>query len=154
MVGGKIPPMIIYDADNDIMKINPKTIEKNECEFGKLIAASPSCKIFMDEINERYNSILDSDFSDDVYKKMAIFELAIRMYLTNHNIGNLDDSLNVCINNLLFITYVDLTKLHNGRKFLNKIKHNNDPNDISWKSDIGLFNESYTILQSYNIMIL
>ena len=148
-----VTPMVSYD--DGIITVNPKSV-KGMCDFGKLIGASDALIKFHKEIYHIYSKINDNDFSDEIYRKLAMFEIKIRMHANNKNLISDGDTLNDIIDKLsisLLLTKDEVEKLHNGRLFLNKIKHHKKNNN-AWKQNISLFNEAYSILAKYEIVTL
>lgn len=147
-----LPEMVVYS--NGEIKVNPKSI-KGECDFIGLVSSGPSLDKFESDIKAEYGEIVDVDFSDEIYRKLVVFEAGIRMHVSNRKMISDGDTLITIIDKLPTIfplTKKDVKKIHEGRKFLNKIKHHKI-NDVSWKSNVTLFEEAYSILEKHKIVI-
>lgn len=152
LVNAGLPEMVIYS--NGKIKVNPKSI-KGECDFIGLVSSGPSLDKFESDIKAEYGKIIDVDFSDEIYRKLVVFEVGIRLHVSNRKLISDGDTLTTIIDKLLTIfplTKEEVTTLHNGRKFLNKIKHHKI-NDVSWKDSISIFEEAYHILEKHKIVI-
>jgi len=123
------------------------------CSFGQMIACESALDKFESLIRTYCPIANDLDFHDDIFKKLAMFEIVIRIQLDKHN--QLTDRIKLVdaidkLKEIFPLTKDEISKLHDGRKFLNSIKHSND---ISWKNNLSLFEEAYFILEKHNIQI-
>jgi hypothetical protein len=153
LIGVKLSKMII--SDNCTIKKNPSSIE-GECDFIGLIASGPSLDKFFADVTAEYGIITDADFSDEIYRKLVVFETGIRMHVSNKKLIINGDTLNNIIDKLSTIFPLaenEIKKIHDGRKFLNEIKHHKN-DDVSWKQNVLLFEEAYSILEKYKIVII
>lgn len=152
LMGVELPSMVIYSEGE--IKTNPFSI-KGECDFIGLIASGPSLDKFEDDVTTEYGEIIDVDFSDEIYRKLVVFESGIRMHVSNRKLIVNGDTLNDIIDKLptiFTLTKKEVEKLHDGRKFLNKIKHHK-VNEVSWKQNVSLFEEAYSALEKHKIVI-
>jgi hypothetical protein len=148
-----IPDMVIYSSG--IITVNPKTIE-NECDFIGLHAAGPSLEKYYKLCFNEFGEINDTDFNDEIYRKLAVFEIKIRMHANNHGIIDKGDTIINIINKLQQIFPLnnnEIKVLIEGNKFLNKVKHPEKNNNDNWKVNIVSFEEAYKILEKYKINV-
>lgn len=153
LVNGPIPFMAVFKNGKITTDTTPK---KNDCDFEGLLKAGPSLIIFYNSCFEAYRQILDSDISDEIYGKAALFEISLRMHSNNNKLLNEREKLIDVINKLCKfknIPQTDIEKLHKGRIFLNMIKHNKNqfPN---WKNGILAFEDSYKTLIKYQLTVV
>jgi hypothetical protein len=121
-----------------------------------LAAATPSLKTFLKKCHATFGNVTDNHFSDEVFRKLVAYEIAIRMHAKNRSLIPKGSTLEFAIDklrNAFSLTEDEIESLHNGRKFLNKIKHH-EGFDFSWINNVILFEEAYSILSKYNIKII
>jgi len=147
----------MWEIDLAIDKIRKDDFsQENTSDFGMICQSGPSLKKFYKECKIKYGKLDDSDITDDIYYKLAVFEISIRMISNNYGLSAKDDNLKTIINKLsshMRIVESDVDKLHQGRKFLNFIKHNNNKFK-SYSDGIIQFNKAYDILNTNNIKII
>ena len=147
-----VSPMVVYD--NGTIEKNITSV-KNKCDFIGMIGAGVSLDKFYKNCFSNYGNIIDSDFDDELYRKLAMFEIRIRMHVNKNNLITNDDRLETIINKLPTIfqlTKEEIKILHDGRIFLNKIKHHKITN-MKWKSNINLFENAYKVLDKHKITV-
>jgi hypothetical protein len=148
-----IPFMVIYE--NGIIR-GGITSAKNECDFFGLLAAGPSLDKFYETCHLHYGEIIDADFNDEVYRKLSLFEIRIRLHADIHKLTTATDTLETIIDKLsskIQFSKEEVAAIHEGRKFLNKIKHHTIK-DTVWKSNISLFETAYQVLDKKDIRII
>jgi hypothetical protein len=147
-----IPPIVIYN--NGLIK-DSYTSQKEDFDFAGLLCSGPSLiKFHQDCINE-YGVIKDDDITDEIFEKMVLFELSIRMHANNSKLLNYDDVLEVAINKLSEfkrLTNEEKELLHKGRIFINGVKHNKLKYP-SWSEGNFIFLESYNVLVNNQLTI-
>lgn len=154
IVGEETPFMVIY-SDGQI-----RTEENNphyEFDFEGLLKSGPSLKKFLLACQNHYGKINDPDLTDNIFLKCALFEIAIRMHANNANLlskierTKLEKVINVlCTHKGLEIEEKNL--LHEGRKFINKIKHQKN-GACNWKIEVENFEKAYQILEKRRILV-
>ena len=147
-----LPEMVVYS--NGEIKVNP-TFVIGECDFIGLVSSGPSLDKFEYDIKAEYGEIIDDDFSDELYRKLVVFEAGIRMHVSNHKLISNGDTLIKIIDKLPTIfplTKKEVNKIQDGRKFLNKVKHHKDT-ETSWKNNVNLFEDAYSVLEKHKIVI-
>lgn len=152
IINGAIPPIVIYN--NGVIK-NSYTSQEEDFDFAGLICSGPSLiKFHKDCINE-YGIIKDENIADDIFEKMVLFELSIRMHANNSKLLNIKDVLEVAINKLSEFKRLnkeDTKQLHNGRIFINGVKRN-ATKFPSWNEGIIEFQKAYEILVTNKLTI-
>ncbi len=148
-----LPGMVVYSGGE--IKVNPTSVV-GECDFIGLVSSGPSLDRFESDIKSEYGEIIDNDFSDEIFQKLVVFEIGIRMHVNNRKLISEEDNLETIINKLPTIFPLikkEVEKIHDGRRFLNKIKHHKLTDDVSWKNNVNLFEEAYAILEKHKIVI-
>ena len=141
LIGGYTPTMVIYS-------------DGKEFDFMNLIMAGPSIEMFYESIKKEFGVIIGDRISNDTYNKIATFELAIRMHANNNDLldRNKQETLEYAIDRLSDfknLTTDDKKLLHNGRKFINDIKHSSVFNKNKCKD----FIDAYEILKKNKVVI-
>jgi hypothetical protein len=153
LVKGPIPFMVTHQ--NGIIT-SDNTPRKSDCDFGLLLKSGPSLMIFYKKCISIYGTLYDVDISDEVYMKLVLFEIGLRMHANNNKLLDEKESLeNVIIKLCKFkmIPETEIEKLQNGRRFLNMIKHHK-PVFSSWKDGALAFEEAYHILNKHKFTIV
>jgi hypothetical protein len=154
LVNGEKPFMVMYD-NGEIRTDNFN--QNNTCDFGMLIQSGPSLTKFFNDVKSIYGNVNDVDISDDIYKKLVLFEISLRVHANNNNlIGNKETIENV-INKLSAFKNLstdEIGNLHNGRLFTNYIKHKKSKKFSSYQDGINKFNEAYDILIKHQLTII
>lgn len=154
LVNGEKPFMVVYD--NGEIRTDNFT-QNNTCDFGMLIQSGPSLTKFYDEVKSIYGSIIDTDISDDIYKKLVLFEISLRVHANNNNlIGNKETIENVInkLSKFKNLSIDEIEKLHNGRLFTNYVKHKKSKKFSSYQDGISHFNDAYDILLNHQLTII
>jgi hypothetical protein len=153
LIKGEIPTVVVYNKGE--IQVNNR-LTRDEIDFVGLIKSGPSLLKFNKKCLSQFGKLVDNDISDDIYEKVALFEISLRMHANNKNLINSQEDLIEVIfklskskklpNNLV-------VKLQNGRRFLNMIKHpkNQFPN---WNDGIIAFNEAYLICQKHSLTVI
>jgi hypothetical protein len=81
------------------------------------------------------------------------------MHVNNHLKGkkkSLSNNNLICVidelKQIFPLSQNEIDKIQEGRKFLNKVKHHKT-DETSWKSNIVIFEEAYSILEKHKIVI-
>jgi type III secretion system FlhB-like substrate exporter len=153
LIKGEIPTVVVYN--NGEIHVNKK-ITKEEIDFVGLIKSGPSLIKFHEKCLSEFGKLVDKDIPDEIYEKVALFEISLRMHANNENLINSQEDLIEVIfklsksknlpNNLI-------EKLQNGRRFLNMIKHPNNQFP-SWNDGINAFNKAYSFCQKYSLTVI
>lgn len=133
LVNGEKPFMVMYD--NGEIRTDNFT-QNNTCDFGMLIQSGPSLMKFYKEVKSIYGVVNDIDISDDIYKKLVLFEIYLRVHANNNNlIGNKETIENVInkLSKFKNLSTGEIEKLHNGRLFTNYVKHKKSKKFSSYK---------------------
>ena len=121
------------------------SLESGDCDIAMILYVGPGLKHFATECLSEFGEFRDAEVTNDIFNKCAAFEIALRTHTNNGrsannnparftkksksgklNTPNLTDVINeLCLYKSL--TDIEKTILHEGREFLNWIKHLNDP---------------------------
>ena len=131
-------------------------IREDDSDFARLIKSGNSLNTFVKNCFYEYGKISDNDLTDDDFERAALFELSLRMHRNNNAPREERIRLENVINHIQKIKNLsdtDTEILHQGRRFLNKIKR---PEKMlsDWKSELEAFNSAYTILQQEQLTII
>lgn len=154
LVNGEKPFMFMYDS-GEIRTDNFN--QNNTCDFGMLIQSGPSLTKFYDVVKSIYGSVIDTDISDNIYKKLVLFEISLRVHANNNNlIGNKETIENVInkLSKFKNLSNGEIEKLHNGRLFTNYVKHKKSKKFSSYQDGINHFNEAYNVLLNHQLTII
>ena len=148
------PFMVLHS--NGIIKTDGIN-QKEDGYFVGIIAAGNAVDEFFKKVYSKHGNLIDSDLSDDILYKAGLYEPSLRLHANNCGVLiNERDTLEEVINNLVIekkISLDDTIKLHNGRKFLNLIKHGSKTK-IDWVEEIKDFELSYDVILKHNLTIL
>ncbi len=153
LVKGPIPFMVVY-KNGDITTESTPT--KDDCDFAGLLKAGPSLKMFYKNCLSVYGQIVDTDISDEIYGKVVLFEISLRMHANNNALLNdREDLINVItkLSSFKSLNQADTDKLQLGRKFLNMIKHNKGQFS-SWTEGITAFESAYQVLIDHQLTVI
>jgi len=154
LVNGEKPFMVMYD-NGEIRTDNFN--QNNTCDFGMLIQSGPSLTKFYNEVKSIYGNVNDVDISDDIYKKLVLFEISLRVHANNNNLIGNKETIEIVINKLSAFKNLstdEIEKLHNGRLFTNYIKHKKSKKFSSYQDGINQFNEAYDVLLKHQLTII
>jgi hypothetical protein len=148
-----IPEMVLWDEGE--IKINPEP-EENNFDFIGLFMAGPSMKEFYNNCVREYGVIIDNDISDEIYYKLSLFEISIRIHANNFKTLEINQTFQDIISNLggyknLEQNEIDI--LQKGRKLLNIVKHGEKRN-YSWAQGIIDFEKAYQLTIDKKITII
>jgi hypothetical protein len=155
LVGGGIPPMVIYHGG----VIRSDENDPNyEFDFEGLIKSGPSLLIFLKKCFLVYGNIEDPDIPDSIYHKVVVFEIAIRMHANNDNLldkTKREDLINVIsvLSKFKNLTQEEEDKLQKARVFTNMVKHFNNQYP-SWEIGISYFLDGFEVLEKHKILIV
>ncbi|WP_274474511.1 hypothetical protein [Mangrovimonas aestuarii] len=153
VVGGLGKETKVYGEGNRLEEIKHL---KNECNFVQMLSSANALKIFSKECFIKFGSIQDDHIPNTAYKKLAIFEIRIRVHASNHGLITEDDKLESIINKLcekLDFSETSIMDIHNGRKYLNKVKHHKK-NNFPWQERLPEFLKAYDTLTEKKIRLL
>lgn len=125
MSNEQIPFIVMYDNGQVSIPTNTQDIDFS---FGKLLSIGPKLRSLYNNLFSTFGDINDQNISDDIYKKLARFEIGLRIHAELKNI-NLNLKFEFIINELIKIDNINIEEadlLQNGRKFLNAVKHYRD----------------------------
>jgi len=138
--------------------------QKTHCDFAGLVLAKPSLTKFFNNCVKEYGKDLlktDTEISNDIYEKMALFELSLRMHANNNKLLNEHEDLDDVIKKLCKFKNIppsDEEKLHKGRRFINDIKHHNEPSYkrkfLTWSEGVLNFEEAYKLIEDKKLTII
>jgi hypothetical protein len=152
-VKGEVPHTVVYNKG----KITSDNIaRKNDFDFLGLFNANPSLQKFYIDCHKEYGKITDTDIPDSIYGIAALFEISIRMHANNNNLIESREDLVEVINKLSKfknLTENETNKLHQGRRFINMIKHfkNQFP---SWNEGIDVMTVAYELIKEKKLTII
>jgi hypothetical protein len=155
LVGGKIPPMVIYNSG----KIRSEENNPNyDFEFEGLVKSGPSLRIFLKKCFVVYGNIEDPDITDSIYYKVVVFEIALRMHANNNNLldkTKREDLINVIsiLSKFKNLSDEEEEKLQKARCFTNMVKHFKYQYP-SWVVGIKHFLEGFEVLEKHKILIV
>lgn len=153
LVGGPMPYLTTYNGDTGMITSGYLPPQENDIGFELLIKTGPSLKIFLLKCLSKFGEIDDLDITDEIYYKLAIFEINLRMHASNYKLITVEDKLEAVIDKLGTFKNIpsgEIEKIHLGRKFLNMIKHKKKY-FASWSEGIVAFNAANEILYQYDI---
>jgi hypothetical protein len=153
LVQGPIPEMVTYKNGHIS---NDNVPRKTDCDFELLLKSGPSLSIFYNNCTKVYGQFKDNDIPDEIYYKVVLFEIGLRMHANNSGLLGERENLIDVINKLGLhkpISLADIDDLHKGRVFINMIKHfkNQFP---SWSDGISAFNRAYEIIEKHEFTII
>ncbi len=145
LIKSPIPTVVVYS-----------TKEAKEIDFVGLIQSGPSLLSFYKSCLSEYGELLDDDVSDDIYERLVLFEIGIRMHASNASLTSKGENLIDVINKLCDfkkLSTIEREQLQKGRRFLNMIKHfkNQFP---SWEVGIHEFNLAFRVLEKYKFLVI
>jgi len=155
LVGGGIPPMVIYHGG--VIRYDENN-PNYEFDFEGLLKSGPSLMIFINKCFAIYGNINDSDITDSIYHKVVVFEIAIRMHANNHNLldkTKREDLINVIsiLSKFKNLTHEEEDKLQKARSFTNMVKHFKKQYP-SWEEGIKCFLEGFEVLEKHRILVV
>lgn len=153
LIGDKIEFFVGYNAGVINTDVN---IREDDSDFARLIKSGSSLNSFLKKCFYEFGGISDNDLSNSDFDRIAFFELSLRMHRNNNAPREERIRLENVINHIQRIknlTDAETVLLHEGRKFLNKIKR---PEKMltDWKSELLVFNSAYSILQQKKITVI
>ena len=136
--------------------------QKSHFDFAALAVAGPSLRqFFKDCVSEYGKTLSDSDISNEVYGKAALFELSLRMHANNYKLIDEREKLFEVIkkiSNLKGILPAEEEQLQKGRQFINDVKHHNEPDYKrkfpTWEAGVAAFEVAYKIVENYKLTII
>jgi hypothetical protein len=152
-VKGEVPHSVVYNK-GEIKSDNIS--RKDDFDFLGLFNANPSLQKFYTNCYKEYGEIIDTDIPNSIYGIAALFEISIRMHANNNNLIESRENLIDVINKLSDfkkLNEYETKKLHQGRKFINMIKHfkNQFP---SWNEGMEAMTIAYELLKEKKLTII
>jgi hypothetical protein len=152
-VKGEVPHTVVYSKG----KITSDNIaRKDDFDFLGLFNANPSLQKFYIDCHKEYGKITDTDIPDSIYGIAALFEISIRMHANNNNLIESRENLVEVINKLSEfknLTENETNKLHQGRRFINMIKHFKNQYS-SWNEGIDAMTIAYELIKEKKLTII
>ena len=152
-VKGEVPFTVVYQKG---VITSDNIAREDDFDFLGLFNASTSLYKFYKNCYIRYGKINDMDIPDSIYGISALFEISIRMHANNHNLikprENLFNTIQI-ISEFKDLTKEEIYKLHQGRKFINMIKHF-DNQFQSWDEGIDVMRTAYKVLKERKLLII
>lgn len=124
IVGEKIPFIVTYHNGQVYIDNNNN---ENDFDFLGLLKSSNSLKVFYEKCINHYGEIVDNDIQDKTYCQLAYFEICLRMHANNYRLLKKGEKLKDVIDKVCVhfrLTIEEKLVLHDGRRFLNMVKHN------------------------------
>lgn len=152
-VKGEIPHTVVYNK-GEITSDN--IARKDDFDFLGLFNANPSLQKFYIDCYKEYGKITDNDIPDSIYGISALFEISIRMHANNNNLIEPKENLVEVINKLSEfknLTENETNKLHQGRRFINMIKHFKNQ-FLSWNEGIDAMTMAYELIKVKKLTII
>lgn len=153
LINEEVPTMVIYDRG--IIRTHNKSYA-DDFDFAGMLKAGPSLEAFFNKCGSVYGNIVDRDISNDVYEKLASFELGLRMHATNnHLISNNENLIDVIdkISTFHNISKIDTEKLQYGREFINMVKHRK-LKFPTWSEGVSAFLTAYETQKKHKLTIV
>ncbi len=151
---GKPIDFIVSYADG---KIDTDTdIREDEIDFGALIKAGESLKVFYKKCIQEFGKFDDPDLSEKTFEKLCLFELSLRMHRNNNLQRENRRRLELIIDdiaNLNKLSDEEKSILHEARKFLNAVKRP-EKKKLSWLDGTAILDKAYALLQSRHLTII
>lgn len=142
---------VVYN--DGCIKTNGFSTKSGDCDFTMMLVSAEHMRKFYKVLYNQFGEVKD-EISDDFYKKLALYELSIRMFVSknikgsNTNASILKDIIdNLCLDYNLTDNEREL--LQKGRKFLNQVKHKR----VNIK-DLVDFDDAYNLLIEKGIKII
>ena len=155
LVGGGIPPMVIY---HEGVIRSDENDPNYECDFEGLLKSGSSLIKFHQNCLSIYGNIDDLVIPDSIYHKVVVFEIALRMHANNNYLldnTKREDLINVIsiLSKFKNLTDEEEDKLQKARSFTNMVKHFKKQYP-SWEEGIKHFLEGFEVLEKHQILII
>ena len=153
LIGDKIDFIAFYN--NGVIN-NDVKIREDDSDFARLIKSGSSLNTFVKICFEEFGEITDRDLTNLDFERLALFELSLKMHRNNYALREDKIRLENVINHLQIIKKLsdsDIKILHQGRKFLNKVKHP-EKMKSDWRAELIVFNSAYNILLQKQLTII
>lgn len=153
LIDAPLPFMVTYQNGNVYVddKNNP-----NDIDFAGLLKAGNSLKLFYENCIDHYGQIIDNEIPDNIYCKLASFEISLRMHANNNHLIQKGEKLERVIEKVsqhYKLTDEESQSLQLGRRFLNMVKHYNRQFP-SWNEGVEYFQKARNVLDNYSLTIL
>jgi hypothetical protein len=134
--------------------------QRTYCDFAGLALAGPSLKEFFKKCATEYGAVTDTEIPNEIYMNMVLFEVGLRMHANNNHLLGERENLNEVINKLSAfkdLSSTDKETLHQGRRFINDVKHHNEPDYrrkfSTWSEGISAFQGAFQVLKSHQFVV-
>jgi hypothetical protein len=152
LVDAEIPTIVSY-KNGEVIVSNEMT--NTDFDFESLAKSCNSLTRFYLECFKEFGDFSDLQVSDETYKNVVMFEIGLRMHANNHRLLKDRENLIDVIDKLCShrnISKQNTLSLHQGRKFLNMIKHfhNQFP---TWKEGQEAFDSANQTLSKLQLTV-
>jgi len=155
LVKTPIPFMIVYNQGCIKAEENNSNYD---FDFEGLLKSQNGLFEFYNKCKLHYGYISDVAIPDELYHKLVVFEIALRMHANNHNLLNKSTRIDIIDVINLLGTYLkfsqsEINQIQEGRKFLNMVKHDKGQFS-SWQKGIDEFKKAFLVLEKYKILVV
>jgi hypothetical protein len=153
LVGKQIDFIVTYNRG---VISKDTAITREEMDFSSLAKSGDSLLDFYSRCTKEFGTINDSDISDELFEKAALFELSLRMHVKNKRLIKDRLRLEEVINQIQVLnslTDLETHTLHKARKFINLIKR---PKKLksSWNDVIADFEQANQLITQKGLTIV
>ncbi len=151
-IGKPIDSLVSY---SDGIIYTNTNITDNDIDFGALLKAGASLKVFYKKCIKEFGRFEDPDLSNETFEKLCLFELSLRMHRNNKLKKENHRRLELIINDIAILYNLsdgEKSLLHAGRKFLNAVKRP-EKLKMSWIEGTEILNKAYALLQHHKLTI-
>lgn len=149
----KIPTIVEYN--NGVITVT-NSIKSDDIDFAGLLKSGPAMNALLIELIDKYGDLSDSDITNDIYNKVAEYEISIRMHASNYHLTDNTDKFVDVIEKLgafKKLLPIEIKQLQLGRRFLNMIKHPKGQ-FVSWDEGISEFEKAADIVKKHRLTII
>jgi len=153
LVGELTPFMIVYHEGRITQEIKA---QKGDIDFAGLLKAEPSLKVFYKNCLQWYGKINDPDMADEVFSKVALFEISLRMHANNNHLLGERENLIEVIDKLCSFKQLSPSEtetLQKGRAFVNMVK-GHKRHFSTWTEDLIEFENAFEIIKKHQLTII
>lgn len=149
----KVPEAFMLEmGDNGIIRTTGFSQKNGDGDFVMIIKIAPGIKTLYQKFHSMYGDVHDVDISDETYRLSFVFETSLRMHAKIDSWTKLVDIIDE-ISKLNNLSSTDTMKLHDGRKFLNKIKHENKRKKYDYNKGSNNIRDAYSVLYNNKLII-
>lgn len=127
LIKGEVPYTVVYN--NGVIR-SGNVSRDDDFDFLGLLNSGPSLIKFYNKCYSFYGRVDDLDVPNSIYEIAALYEISIRMHANNHHLVSPREKLVNVIDKLSEfknLSEIETNKLHQGRRFINMIKHHTCP---------------------------